>query len=59
MANNNADNQSATCQLTNDELRKLTDFFSLLIRIDQKQKAEQKHSANGAKNQKGAHQYAV
>lgn len=34
---------------SSEDLKKLTDFFSLLIKIDQKQKAEQKHSANGAK----------
>jgi len=32
-----------------EDLKKLTDFFSLLIRIDQRQKTEQKQSANGAK----------
>lgn len=35
--------------LSPEDLKKLTDFFSLLIRIDQRQKAEQKRSANVSK----------
>lgn len=38
--------------LTPEEVKKLTDFFSVLIRIDQRQKVEQKQSANVAKTSK-------
>jgi hypothetical protein len=37
---------------TPEDVKKLTDFFSILIRIDQRQKAEQKQSANVAKTPK-------
>jgi hypothetical protein len=34
------------------EMKKLTDFFSLLIKIDQKQKAKQRRNDNISKYQK-------
>ncbi len=38
--------------LSSEELKKLTDFFSILIRIDQKKKAERNRNENITRTQK-------